>query len=264
MKNSVKLSALLATVLLLSACGTEEYDEALQKGSAALEKKDFEVAIAQFQKASELNPELTDPKLKEEQAEAAYFDALYEKGKEAMDALAFTEAKELFMKAYELDEVKQPDILELKLKAEELEKKQKQLDNYSKWVTKSIKTNNQLSTEWRNASSNLSIGTMAIPEFKEKMQSMLSTYQELITSAEKEISNISGELTTLHTGYLNKLQENHELVRHVILSTGSAEAKAEELLSKGYGLSDIQAQQALHVQSLHSYAQAQGIQFNEN
>lgn len=263
MKKVISASVLLSVVLVLSACGDKEYQTALQEGRTALENKNFELAITKFQKASELEPELTEPKALIESAEAAYFDVLYEKGNEALTLLAFPEAKDLYEKAYALDEVKQPDILEKKLKAEDLEKKQKQLDEYAKWVQKAAKINNQLSTEWRNASSNLSIGTITIPEFKEKMQLMLSTYQELLTSAENEILNISGELSGIHTNYLSKLQNNYEQNRLVIISTGGEEVKIEEVLGKGKDLNDIQSQHLLHIQALKSYAQAQGIVFEE-
>ena len=200
---------------------------------------------------------------RQEKAEATYFDQLYAKGSEALEKLAFTEAKELFDKAYALDEVKQEDILDKKLKAEELEKKQKQLDEYAKWLQEAIKINNQLSSEWRDASSKLSIGTMTVAEFKEKAQGMLETHHELLTSAENEILNISGELSVSHTQYLTKIQSNYEQNRLVIISTGTENVTVEQILKSGVGLDGIQEQQALHIQSLKTYAQSQGIVFNE-
>lgn len=264
MKNIMKMATLIPLVVILSACGGDkEYDQEVEKGQTAYEKQEFEVAITHLEKAIELEPQEFQARTLVAQVKASYFDALYEKGNEALTRLAFPEAKELFEKAYEVDQVKQPDLLEKKLLAEDLEKKQKQLDQYAKWLEKSTKNINQLSTEWRNASSNLSIGTITIPEFKEKMQIMLNSYQELITSAEEEILNISGELSVIHTNYLNKLQSNHEKSRLVIISTGEQEAKAETILAKGTELNEIQTQHALHKQALKSYAQTQGLLFNE-
>lgn len=261
MKKVIMYGMLISITVFLSACVSSDFKKSMEDGQEAIDSANFEIAMTHFMKAIELEPAENEARLKLNEARTAQFDLLYNSGVEALEKKAFAEAITLLDSAYALDKTTKPDILDKKMEAQESEKKQKELTAYGKWLSEAAKLNNVLANDWRTSSSNLSIGAININEFKEKMRTSLTSYQKLLESAEKEILTISGDLSVAHTTYLNKIQSNYEQLRLIILETNNKEMKIENILTLGKDLNDILKQQALHIQSLNTYASTNNLIF---
>lgn len=263
MKKFGLFAVTLLSVLTLSACGPNEYKENMKNGEAKLEDKSYEEAIQYFEKAKKIEPKKVEPQQKILSAKDSYFNSLFTLGNTAFEKQEYAEAAELLEKAYELNPTKEETLLDVKTQAEDLNKKQKELDKYMKWLNETTQLNFSILKEWRSASDNVSIGAIKVKDFNEKAKSMLKTSDKLVISSEDQLIELSGELALTHTGYMAKLQENHDQLREAVLETQDPKATPSDVLSMGKNIENIREMQTLHVQSLKSYAQSTGLKFSE-
>lgn len=263
MKKIIPLTIMLTTLLILSACGASEYKENMKLGEEKLEGKSYEEAIQYFEKAQKADAEKVEPGQRILSANDSYFNSLFALGKEAFEKQQHAEAAELLEKAYAINPTKEESLLGMKVTAEELNKKQKELDSYMKWLGEAAQMNFNILKEWRTASDNVSIGEIKAKDFGEKAKALLKTSDKLVMSSEDQLANISGDLAATHTAYMANVQENHDQLRLVILEAQKEKVKPNELLALGGNLPKIREMHTLHVQSLKAYAQNLQLNFSE-